>query len=337
MKRILFFLVCLALLGCIIGSVGLSVEATQTIIFDFPSITGFQGDTHKYFANLIDQKTNGRIKLILYPSGELGTQIEMMQAIQLGTLKMKMGNPGNLFSLCSDFGAFDAPFLYRDAKHAIQAVNPDTSEVMKEIADKFIKESGVRVLGAGAWLGFRALTTKDFPVYKPEDLKGKKIRVMANKSHITILEGMGAIATAIDTSELPTSLMLGVVDGQDNPVINIYDYKYGPPLQYYLMKTNHVASIQILIINEKVWQGLTPEDQIVFKEAMNETAEWSVEELDRRENEVYKKLEDLGMNIISEEDGLDLEAFRSKTVDHFNETFPEWTDYINRIKKIGEI
>lgn len=339
MKRILFFLVCLFLLGGMIGFVGPSVETAeaQEMTFELPSTDppgSFQVESIERFANLVEEKTEGQIKINIYPSGQLGTQQEQHQAFVTGALKMMVADPASMSQILSDTAVFNFPYLFRDAKHAFKAVNPDTSEVMKEIADRLIEERGIRILGGIFWRGFRQLTTKKFPVYKPEDLAGKKIRAIENKIWVTMVEGMGAIATPIDFTETPTALMTGIVDGQENPLSTIYDNSFYPPVQEYLMLTNHLGAIMLFVIREETWEELTPEYQEAIKKAMDETAKWSIAEIDKRDKELLKKLEDKGMTIISEDDGLDVEAFRSKVIAHAREKFPEWNDYIGKLIEI---
>jgi TRAP-type C4-dicarboxylate transport system substrate-binding protein len=88
----------------------------------------------------------------------------------------------------------------------------------------------------------------------------------------------------------------------------------------------------LLAIREEAWAELDPEYQIALNEAIDETAAWSIVEIERRDAEILEKLEEEGMNIISKDDGLDVDAFRTQVIDYAKAEFPEWVEYINKIE-----
>lgn len=334
MKRFLVFLLCLFFVSSIISFASLSAIAKEKIVFDIGSTDpegSYQVQAIRHFADLVEQKTEGMIQIDIYPSGQLGTQSEEHQAFVTGSIKIGVFDPASLSQIYPDVAVFNFPYLFKSAEHAFQVLDPESSEVMKEISTKLLEKRNIRILGGIFWRGFRQLTTKNFPVYKPEDLKGKKIRAIENKIWVTMVEGMGAIATPIDFTEVPTALMTGIVDGQENPLTTIYDNSLYPPVQNYLMLTNHLGAAMLLAIREEAWVELDPEYQEAINEAIDETAAWSIEEIARRDAEILEKLEEKGMNIISKDDGLDVDAFRTQVIDYAKGEFPEWVDYINRI------
>lgn len=320
----------------ILGTICSSINAgTKTIVFKLAHTNtpqSFVGKSVDLFADIVEKETNGRVKIDIYHSGTLGSSRESVESFKVGTLEMLTPDPATLAQIYPDVGVFSLPYLFRDGSHALKAVNPKTSTVMRGMSEKLIKESGIRVLG-GYWRGFRQLTMNS-PVYKPEDLRKKKVRAIPNPVWIATVEGMGAVATPVDFTELPSALMTGIVDGQENPIETIYESKFYPPVQKYLMITNHLGNAMLLAIREEAWRKLSPTDQIIFENAITEVGRFTLEEEARIRNQLLTKLKDQGMTIITEDNGLDTQAFRSKVLSHVQNVFPEWAGYIEDVQAI---
>ena len=268
------------------------------------SVNGLQAE---YFAKRISEETNGAIKFEVYPNSQLGTIAEMAEAVSMGTVAMHHNTYGGLQPLLEDLGLFDTPYLYRDVDHLLKATDPTSSPVLMELNKKLIESRNVRILYS-FYFGTRELTANS-PIYSPADLKGKKIRAIPSPIYLTAVEGMGAVAVPVDFAELPVALATGVADGQENPVNtilanNLYE------VQKYLMQTDHIMGSEPVVINEKVWKSLSPANQEIFAKVAKETSQWASSLVISNESKDLKALQDKGMTVIGDADGLKQDEFR---------------------------
>ena len=148
------------------------------------------------------------------------------------------------------------------------------SPVMKKLNEGLIKAAGVRVL-YGYYFGTRQLTAKKAAL-QPSDLAGVKIRAIPFPIYMTAVEGLGAVPVPVDWSEVPTALATGVVSGQENPVNVVLSSKLYEA-QSHLMLTGHIMNAQFIIINEKTWQGLSPEQKAAVSKAADEVRKRATE------------------------------------------------------------
>jgi TRAP-type C4-dicarboxylate transport system substrate-binding protein len=148
-----------------------------------------------------------------------------------------------------------------------------------------------------------------------------------------MIEGMGAIPTPVEITELHTALMTGVVVGQENPLENIYAQKFYE-VQDYIMMTSHMQAVLVTFINEKSWQKIPEADQKLIGEAMVEVRDASVRWVAAVNDEVTKKLKDEGMTFIDESNGLKLDEFRTAVRAKLYEDYPDWKPYVERIQQI---
>ena len=148
-----------------------------------------------------------------------------------------------------------------------------------------------------------------------------------------MLEGMGAIPTPVEITELATALMTGVVVGQENPLNNIYAQKFYE-VQSHVMMTSHMQSVLCVFVNEKAWQGIPESDRALVEEALQEVSARSLQWVNDSVEEYKEKLQAEGMTFIEEKDGLDLQAFRDAVLPKIKADFPEWVSYIEKIQEI---
>ncbi|MDT3359221.1 MAG: TRAP transporter substrate-binding protein [Spirochaetota bacterium] len=285
-----------------------------------------------YFADKIAEKTGGAIKIEVYPASQLGSISEMAEAVSMGSIAMHHNTYGGLQPLLNDLGLFDTPYLYRDVDHLLKATDPETSPALKELNQKLIDTRGVRILYS-FYFGTRELTA-NHAVYSPKDLAGKKIRAIPSPIYLAAVEGMGAVAVPIDWAEVPVALSTGVADGQENPVStlvtsNIYE------VQKFAMMTDHIMGSEPVVINEKVWQGLSAEHKKIFTEVARETRDWASNYVLQNEAKDVQTLKDKGMKIITKADGLKVDEFRANVSKVVNDRFgAAWGKYYEMIAAV---
>jgi tripartite ATP-independent transporter DctP family solute receptor len=217
------------------------------------------------WAELINQKTNGRIKVKQYPGTSLvgGDQTKEYTAIRQGAIDMAIGSTINWSPQVKELNLFAMPFLMPDYK-AIDALTQ--GDVGKEIFK--ILESKDTVPLAWGENGFRELSNSKKAIRKPEDLKGLKIRVVGSPLFLETFAALGANPTQMSWADAVPALSSGAVDGQENPLTVYTVAKLSTAAnQKYLTVWGYVADPLIFVVNKEVWNSWTPEDQKAVREA----------------------------------------------------------------------
>jgi TRAP-type transport system periplasmic protein len=270
----------------------------------------------KKFADLVAERTKGQVQVQIFPASQLGTEQELLEGVQLGTIHMFEGSTGSVGRFLPDLEAFAAPYVWRDTDHMLKTVR---GPVGQELAERLVKAKGIRVLDFGWLFGNRYLTTKTKAIYKPEDLKGMKIRVQPTAIYLETIKAMGANPTTMDFKEVYLGLQSGVIDGQENPPFVIYNNKFFE-VQKFVMLTAHITQNQAVVINDKFYQGLSPEFRKILTEAAIEAGNFQNDLILKSEKEYLDKLKEKGMTIVQP----DVKAFREATKDVYKKVSEKW-------------
>jgi len=248
-----------------------------TAAFAAPEYTikvGYIGsDTHptmvamkQVFVQEVEKGSKGRIKVELYPNGQLGGDRELSEGVQMGTIQMAIPSTSVLAGFDKRMQVLDLPYLFTSRKSAFEAIDG----VLGNKLNSYLSAKGFLVLGYQE-NGFRHVTNSKRPIKTPADLKGIKIRTMENPMHIAYFKELGANPTPMSWGELYTALQQGTVDAQENPYAMIVDGKFYE-VQKYVSETGHVFSFEILIANKKFMDKLPSDLQkLVIKAAHDAT------------------------------------------------------------------
>lgn len=253
--------------------------------------------THPYqlglekFAELVNQKTNGKVKVEVFHSSQLGNERDMIEGLQLGTLEMTLVSTAPLSSFTKKFYVFDLPFMFQDVKAARKVVD---SEIGTQLLDSLQDQGLVGLVYFEN--GFRSVTNNKLPITKPEDLKGLKIRTMENPIHMESFKVMGADPTPMAFGELFTALQQGTIDGQENPLPVIETSKFYE-VQKYLSMTEHFYAPSPLLISKTFFEGLDADTQKAIKEAAVEARDYERGLLDEMNARLKKEMADKGMQV----------------------------------------
>lgn len=214
------------------------------------------------FKSLVETRTGGRYRVEYLGGAVVGGEREQAEGVKLGTFQMASISDGALPGFCREMLVLGIPYLFSSQTVAWDVLDGPFG---KELFEVFRQKTGIRILGITE-VGFRNFTNKVRPIKGPQDLKGLKFRVMENPAHMAMVRAMGGDPTPIPAQEIYTALQTGVVDGQENPVPIIEMYKLHE-VQKYLTLDGHIYSPQFILINEKFYQSLSPEDQYVFADS----------------------------------------------------------------------
>lgn len=220
------------------------------------------------FADIVKEKSNGKITVKLFPGGVLGGDVQTVSALQGGVIEMTVLNAGILAGNAKQFGAVDLPFLFNSGEEADKVMDgPFGASLMKLLPD-------TGLVGLAFWeLGFRNLTNNRHPVAKLEDIKGLKIRTIQSPIPIELFNSLGANAVPMPYTELYTALETGTVDGQENPAANIVNAKFYE-VQKYMTVTRHQYNPQIVLVSKKFFDGLNDEEKAVLQSAADEARDY---------------------------------------------------------------
>jgi len=223
-----------------------------------------QADAVLAIIDKIKADTNGRIVITMYPASTLGSESEIFEGIQMGTIEMGTLSCGSLTGFVPELAATTIPFLFKDRHQAWEFFDSDTADYL---AQTVYDKTGVKVIG-WAENGLRCFSTTQKLIKTASDLKGLKIRTQQNPVTMAMVTGLGGSPQPIDFSELYTSLQQGAVDGQENPPSLIYTqglYEVTP----YLTLDYHVYDFLGVFMNESVLSSMPQDLQEIFLNDIN--------------------------------------------------------------------
>ncbi|USD42663.1 DctP family TRAP transporter solute-binding subunit [Vibrio sp. SCSIO 43135] len=220
-----------------------------------------KGAATQVFKNLVEAESAGRISVDIFPSGQLGSETDLLQSVQEGMVGMTIVS-GSFSKICPEAAVLEIPYLFPSSPVAWEVLDGPFGQ---KLAQHCLEKTGIRTLAYGE-TGFRHFTNSKKVIKKPEDLAGMKIRVMPNQSFIEFMKILKATATPISAPELPAALTTKVVDGQENPVSVIVEMKLYE-LQDHITLDGHVYSADFLVINDDLYKGLSDEDRAIINRA----------------------------------------------------------------------
>ena len=239
------------------------------------------------FAELVAQRSGGRYEVKLFPASQLGSLQSQLDAVIMGAQEMFMIGWGGLGTQVKDFDISGFPILFRDQEHAWKMA---ASPVGQELYEKLRKERGLRPLSIDWLWPPRQLVSKR-PVRTPADMKGLKMRVSEQKVWSESWRVMGIYPTPMVWGEIFTGLQQGIVEALEGPSTQLIPMKFTDVAKNVTL-TNHTKFIAHIIVSDKWFASLSPEDQKLFVEASKEAGAYGnklVQEADARFVEDLKK------------------------------------------------
>lgn len=223
------------------------------------------------FAELVSEKSGGRVEVQIFPSGQLGTETEAIEQLQRGALAIVKTSAAAMEGFVPEMALFGVPYLFRDAGHFWKVLEGPVGEEL------LVGGTGRGIRGLCYYAsGARSFYTADRPILAPSDLAGMKIRTMRSATSIAMIETMGGAAAAIPFGELYTALQQGMVDGAENNPPSLYDSRHWEVARHYSLD-EHTRIPDVLIFSEKIWVRLSPEVQGWLLEAARESVPYQRE------------------------------------------------------------
>ena len=245
----------------------------------------------KMFADGVDKRTNGAVKITVFPDNQLGSPPEMLEQNILGAIDMSMPTQGALDKYSKKFAVVMLPFVFRDAQHAYSVLDGP----FMQWAAPDLEKQGLIFIANWEW-GFRNLTNNARPINAPDDVKGLKIRTPPEVQLQAAMEALGGNVTKIAFPELFLALKQGVVDAQENPLSVIFHNKFYEA-QKHLALTNHVYNSWVHVMSKKSWDKLSPEQQKIVKEESKQAGNWMRAQIQKDEASLVSQLKEKGMQV----------------------------------------
>lgn len=285
---------------------------------------GAIGQSMEEFAKKVEEKTNGEVKIVLFHNGQMGTERDNVEAVQLNNLDIAVVNNSVLANFIPWFSVFDLPYVIENEEEADKVFLGDIGEDMK----KSMSDIGIK--GISIWeSGFRNLTNSKREINSVNDVEGLRIRVMENKIHQALWQALGADPVPMSWSDAYTGMQQGAIDGQENPT-TVIDKNNVIEVNKNLAITKHVYSTVSIIMSNKVWDSLGEENQKNVMDCMKEV-EKNERDLSRKmELEARNTLEKNGMKVTEP----NIKEFVEKTKSVRDEYGKEYKDILDKIGNI---
>lgn len=295
LKKRMFIL--LLLLLCFLPNSGLTADM-RTIKFAHSEAEGdiCKNPYYMYtsvFASTLESKTGGKFKIQVFPNGQLGDLRSMAEQCARGTLEITGGqNAGLLSSFDPNFQVLEMPYSFNNSEIARLVLH---GWFGRELSDNLAARSNLRIL---SYLpaSFRNFSSSKREIRSPADMKGMKMRTMQVPIHMEMVKALGASPTPIPWEELYSALQTGVVDGQENAPYVVLMGKIQEVQKFYTID-RHTANIALILINDKFYKGLSPEDRQAFDYAAREAQFAFLGLITGKENQDIREIEKAGVKI----------------------------------------
>lgn len=247
--------------GSALAQANYKAEYKMSLVLGPPTPWGMAG---KLWADMVKERTQGRINIKLYPGVSLiqGDQTREFSALRQGVIDMAVGSTINWSPQVKELNLFSLPFLMPDYA-AIDALTQ--GEVGKALFERLDK-AGVVPLAWGE-NGYREVTNSKRPIKSPADMKGMKLRVVGSPIYSDMFSAMGANPTQMSWADAQPALASGAVDGQENPLFLFTVLKMHNVGQKYVTTWGYVADPLVFVVNKEIWNSWTPADQAIVRQA----------------------------------------------------------------------
>jgi TRAP-type transport system periplasmic protein len=245
----------------------------------------------KQFAERVASRTDGEIKINIFPNNVLGGPPEQAQQVKLGTIDIGLPTQGQLDKYDTAFAAVMLPFIWDSPQHAFRVLDGPAMAWLAPLAEK----QGFILLRNWEY-GFRNVTNNVRPINAPADVKGLKLRTPPELQIQASMEALGATVQAIAFPELYLALSQKVVDGEENPIAVIYFNKFYE-VQKHLAITRHIYNNMIHTVSAAAWTRLTPTQQAIFREESASAGELMRKLIADQEDDQIKRIEAAGMAV----------------------------------------
>jgi len=327
MKKLIVLVMCLLAAGFMVVGCGKKDDSEKVVVLKLAHGLDTSHPVHKgmiEMSRLVAEKSQGRLRIDIYPGEQLGSERECIEQLQIGALAMTKISTAALENFVPEVKVLGLPYLFRDSDHCWKVLLGDIGkELMAAGESKGLK--GLCFYDAGA----RSFYSKK-PIRTPADIVGLKVRVIKSNMAMKMIEAMGGSATPIDWGELYTSLQQGVVDAAENNPPSFLTSRHYDVCKYYALD-EHTCPPDLLLISNVAWNKLSPEFQVILQAAATESVGYQRKLWAEKVEESLKIVKEAGVEVSYPDKG----PFREAVKSLWNEF--EGTDVMKMARRIEQV
>lgn len=288
---------------------------------DYPTT---QGD--KEFARLVGERSNGRIKIDVYPGSQLGEEKAVIEQVKLGAIEMTRVNASPLAEFNKQFGALSLPYVFDSDAHLWKFLEgPMGNKMLDGLESSRFK--GLAYYDSGARSFYAAK-----PIKSINDIKGLKIRVQQNKINMDMIAALGASATPMPYGEVFSALQTGIIDAAENNYPSFYSSNHFQSAKHMLLD-RHQRTPEVLMMSKAAWDKLSDDDKKLIKQAAMDSAKFQREVWAKYEKESEAKLREAGVTITDVTDVKPWQAAVKPVIDKYAVDYKDVLDAIDAARK----
>ena len=274
-------------------------------------------------AKRVEEYTDGRIKIEISPNATLGSERDLCEGVQMGTVDMCVTTNAALTNFAPDFSVYDFPYLFLNPEEAYKVMDGDFGQgLLKDLENINIKGLGYYVNG------FRNVMTAKDEIHTVEDLKGLKIRTMESAIMLDTFRAMGCNPTPMTFSEVYTAVQQGAIDGQENPAIATVSQNLHEVTQL-LSKTEHFFTPAELLINMDLFNSFSAEDQEAIIRAGKESQAVAREQAEEQNNHsLMEFMQEKGVKVIE----VDKTSFIEATKEVYDKYADQYGHLVDQVR-----
>jgi len=245
-----------------------------------------------FMGKRLDELSGGTMRLDVYPNGQLGSERELMELLQIGSLAMTKVSASPMESFVPEMKLFSLPYVFRNHSHFWNFLDSEAGQQLLRAGEQY-RLRGLAYYDAGS----RSFYTNDKPIQKPADLQGLKIRVQKSQTSVQMVNTLGGAATPISWGELYTALQQGVVDGAENNPPSFHQSRHYEVSKYYSLD-EHTSVPDILLISSVIWKKLSEQEQAWLQIAVDESVSFQKQLWQEQTEAALKAVQLAGVEII---------------------------------------
>ena len=280
-----------------------------------------------YMAKRVNELSDGKLNIKIYPSEQLGSERECLEMLQIGSLAITKVSSAALESFVPEYKVLGLPYLFRNTQHAHKVLDGKIGQQILNAGRKYWLK-GLVFYDAGS----RSFYTIDKPIRKPSDLKGMKIRVMESVMSVKMIQAMGGSPTPISWGELYTALQNGIVDGAENNLPSFHLSYHFELCDYYSMD-QHSTVPDVLLISTHTWGKLNEREQAWIQQAARESVKKQRKLWKEAQQKALETIQAEGVEVIRP----DKKPFRKQVqsvYDYFQEQHPKIYELVHDIQQV---
>jgi len=283
----------------------------------------------QHMSDRLAEKSGGSMRIEIYPSEQLGSERQLLELLQVGSLAMSKVSSAVLEGFSAQYKVFGLPYVFRSDAHRYAVMEGEIGrEILRSSEDVWLR--GLTFYDAGS----RSFYTTNTPIRTPSDLKGLKIRTMNSPVARRMVNAMGGAATPISFGELYTALQQGVVDGAENNPPSFHLTNHYELCDYYSLD-KHSSPQDVLLISTHVWERLTPQEQTWLQEAADASAQYQKKLWAEATQKALRTVKEAGVEIIRPDTKPFQEAMQP-VYEYYKEEEPQVYELYQEVKALEE-